>query len=238
MCIHVPPCAKGHKCAICQAVGSESHPDLHILNALEVQKDQLDTVRQLREDLSNQPIYAKTAVLFVKHAEKLSVASQNALLIFLEEPPTNALVILATQVRKYLLPTVLSRCAYFKLPPGSSDAPDERYRLMANEYFNVIQNQLLTGSREELALAKLVAKWNSKKRDLFSGSKKNSFSSFLEVFLGETRERMQGNVSGEEFVRLNRIAQTVCELLEVQDRNVNSTACLGILVQASKVLNI
>jgi hypothetical protein len=233
MCAKVPPCSSGTLCAICQAVTDENHPDLHILNALDVQKDQLDTVRQLRETLSNQPIYANAAVLLVQHAEKLSVASQNALLIFLEEPPSSATVILATQVRKYLLPTVLSRCSYYKLPPEKTDALDERYLTMAADFFDIIQNQLLTGSREELALAKLIAKWNTQKRELFSGGKKNSFSNFLEVFLGEIRNRMT-NAQGEEFERLNDLAQTAGQLLAVQDRNVNTTACLAVLVHSTK----
>src|SRR3990167_2276723 len=54
-------------------------------------------------------IKAKVKFVVVKDADMLTIEAQNALLKLLEEPPSHAVIILATQRKQKLLPTVRSR---------------------------------------------------------------------------------------------------------------------------------
>ncbi len=76
-------------------------------------------------------------VVLVNPADALNVASANALLKVLEEPPLNTVFVLVSDQPRRLLPTIRSRCARFDigLPPdelaaqwltsqGVDDAPN------------------------------------------------------------------------------------------------------------------
>ncbi|MFM9834668.1 MAG: DNA polymerase III subunit delta' [Methylophilaceae bacterium] len=68
-------------------------------------------IRQLIDylSLSSHQVGAKRVVL-ISPAETLNLASSNALLKILEEPPANTLFLLVTSQSQRLLPTIISRC--------------------------------------------------------------------------------------------------------------------------------
>lgn len=84
------------------------HPDLIIINAENSIK--IEQIRDLKKLISRRPYQAKTKIIVISEAEKLTIPSQNALLKTLEEPPQSTLIILETQGRDSLLPTIISRC--------------------------------------------------------------------------------------------------------------------------------
>ena len=63
-------------------------------------------------------------------AELLTSAAQNALLKTLEEPPEHTIIILATDVKDILLPTILSRCQIIYLPENRDEDLTESLDLL------------------------------------------------------------------------------------------------------------
>ncbi|HEY4694361.1 MAG TPA: hypothetical protein VIH52_00085 [Candidatus Nanoarchaeia archaeon] len=70
----------------------------------------IEGVRQVLQALSRQPFEGNLITILVHEADNLTQEAQNALLKVLEEPPTHSQIILCTQTKDNLLPTVVSRC--------------------------------------------------------------------------------------------------------------------------------
>ena len=75
-------------------------------------------IRELQSDIIIKP-HSKYKIYVINHAEKMTVESQNALLKTLEEPPEYAIIILVTNNKESLLPTIKSRCEIMKFLPIS-----------------------------------------------------------------------------------------------------------------------
>ena len=75
-------------------------------------------IRELQSDIIIKP-HSKYKIYVINHAEKMTVESQNALLKTLEEPPEYAIIILVTNNKESLLPTIKSRCEIIKFLPIS-----------------------------------------------------------------------------------------------------------------------
>jgi DNA polymerase-3 subunit delta' len=135
-------------CVGCRKTAGLNHPDFSILfpftSRIKEEAQQI-TLRQLVEDpygyelpddhatialeqirgLQRQFAYGayqgawRTAVIM--HAERMRPESSNALLKTLEEPPPQSLMILVTAHVEALLPTIVSRCQFLKLPPLLSE---------------------------------------------------------------------------------------------------------------------
>jgi DNA polymerase-3 subunit delta' len=117
------------KCAACHWFEAGTHPDFHVLTLQEKTTKEGETrmataieVDQAREavDFVRLSTYrAGNRVVLVDPADTLNVASANALLKVLEEPPLNTVFVLVSDQPRRLLPTIRSRCARFDigLPP-------------------------------------------------------------------------------------------------------------------------
>ncbi len=77
--------------------------------------------RAVREHLATHPAAAPYRTALVLRAELLTPEAQNALLKVAEEPPTQAVLILAAGDESRLLPTLRSRLQRHALPPLSED---------------------------------------------------------------------------------------------------------------------
>lgn len=73
-------------------------------------------IRNLQADIVIKP-HKKYKIYIIDKAEKMTVESQNALLKTLEEPPEYAIIILVTNNKEGLLPTIRSRCEIIKFTP-------------------------------------------------------------------------------------------------------------------------
>jgi DNA polymerase-3 subunit delta' len=80
----------------------------------------INSIRELRKSLylKSDDIGRKMVLIFDAHLLTAGQAeSANALLKILEEPPSNTTLILVTDQKTRLLPTILSRCQHIDFPP-------------------------------------------------------------------------------------------------------------------------
>lgn len=84
----------------------------------------INSIRELRKKLYLKSVDKGIKTVLIFDAHYLSVgdgASANALLKILEEPPKKTTLILVTDHKALLLPTILSRCQQIDFPPLSND---------------------------------------------------------------------------------------------------------------------
>ena len=93
----------------------ENAPDC-IRVKLEGNSIKIAQIRNLQSDIVIKP-HKKYKIYIIDKAEKMTVEAQNALLKTLEEPPEYAIIILVTNNKEGLLPTIRSRCEIVKFTP-------------------------------------------------------------------------------------------------------------------------
>ncbi len=135
------PTVSGHTCGQCQSCAwlkEGTHPDFKLVTLEDddgarstakkkIGKKSQISVAQIRElyeylSLSTHQVEGYRVIL-ISPAETLNLASANALLKMLEEPPANTLFLLVTSQPQRLLPTIISRCQAIAMPlPSESEA--------------------------------------------------------------------------------------------------------------------
>jgi DNA polymerase III subunit delta' len=128
-------------CPSCVWFAEGGHPDFKLISPEDAETSEETTsapkkksakksqisVAQIRQlidylSLSSHQVNAKR-VIVISPAETLNIASANALLKMLEEPPANTLFLLVSSQPQRLLPTIISRCQAIDMPlPASADA--------------------------------------------------------------------------------------------------------------------
>ena len=125
-------------CPSCLWFNESAHPDFRLISPENdeenedapkkktTKKSQISVVqiRQLIDylSLSSHQVQAKRIIL-ISPAESLNLASANALLKMLEEPPANTLFLLVSSQPQRLLPTIMSRCQALEMPiPSKKEA--------------------------------------------------------------------------------------------------------------------
>jgi DNA polymerase-3 subunit delta' len=115
-----PPC---DACRNCRLTAKGNHPDLLTVEPeisgkrVRAAKIKIEPVRQLIYDLSLKPVEARRRVARLLNFEAANPEAQNAFLKTLEEPPGNAVMLLAAERADDLLPTIVSRCEVVALRP-------------------------------------------------------------------------------------------------------------------------
>ncbi len=125
-------------CASCLWLKEGVHPDFKLITPEDesnndsvtrkkaVKKTQISVaqIRQLYDYLSLSTHQVKGhRIILISPAETLNIASANALLKMLEEPPANTLFLLVASQPQRLLATIISRCQVLDLPiPPFDDA--------------------------------------------------------------------------------------------------------------------
>ena len=108
----LPCCA----CGSCQRIFSGGHVDVRVLDR---SKDRatlgVSEVKELREDMFLSSTEADVKVYIISDAEKLTTEAQNALLIVLEEPPENVVIMLLATSADSILTTIKSRAQLVSL---------------------------------------------------------------------------------------------------------------------------
>lgn len=111
------PC--GH-CLACRKVEKEVHPDVTLIDPLDGEI-KVETARAIRAECAVRPSESERRIFLIRHAHKMNVSAQNALLKILEEPPAYAFFILMSENADAILPTILSRCTHFAMCPLSEE---------------------------------------------------------------------------------------------------------------------
>lgn len=105
-------------CSVCQKSMGGFHPDLRLVEpttptaALTVEQ-----IRAVVHDAALSPIEARVKVFVIARMNQATTAASNALLKTLEEPPGHVVLILLSDRREALLPTIVSRCQVIGLRP-------------------------------------------------------------------------------------------------------------------------
>ena len=135
------PCGECHSCKM---AASMSHPDIITLTHEKPNSIGVDDIReQLNDDIVIKPYYSSRKIYILSDAAIMTEEAQNALLKTLEEPPEYAVIMLLTDNKERMLPTILSRCVCLNIKPVSRD----RIR----EYLKIKKG--LTGRAADVAVA-------------------------------------------------------------------------------------
>jgi DNA polymerase III subunit delta' len=111
-----------------ERAGRGRHPDVHLLgptppagNPKGAQALRVETVRELERLAALKPMEARVKVFVVDEAEKMTLATPQAFLKTLEEPPAQTVIVLILTQLRALPPTVLSRCQVVRFRPRLAD---------------------------------------------------------------------------------------------------------------------
>jgi DNA polymerase-3 subunit delta' len=105
-------------CVNCRRIADGNHPDVRIVEPLAGKKEiSIQQVRDFERALNYRSFTGKRKIIIVDPATLMNLASQNALLKTLEEPPQESLIILIASSAGGLLPTVRSRCLRISFAP-------------------------------------------------------------------------------------------------------------------------
>jgi len=107
------------RCSSCRKVDRLSHPDLRIIEPKE-DSIKIEQIRTLKREAACSLYEGKKKVWIIRDADKFTQEAANSLLKILEEPPPQVVIILISQTREKLLPTITSRCETIPFPPLSS----------------------------------------------------------------------------------------------------------------------
>lgn len=106
------PC---NKCRSCEEVAEGR--SLDVLEIDGASNNGVDSVRELRDQVSFNPTSGKNKIYIIDEVHMLSGSAFNALLKTLEEPPENVYFIMATTEVHKLPKTILSRCQKYDFKP-------------------------------------------------------------------------------------------------------------------------
>ena len=106
------------ECVNCTRIADGNHPDVRVIEPLAGKKEiSIQQVREFERELNYRSFTGKRKIVIVDPATLMNLASQNALLKTLEEPPQDSLIILIASSAGGLLPTVRSRCLRVSFAP-------------------------------------------------------------------------------------------------------------------------
>ncbi|MBM7544639.1 DNA polymerase III subunit delta' [Periweissella beninensis] len=99
------PCGE---CNNCQRIVNGEHPD--VISIVSDNKTiKIDEIRYIKNEFNKRAVEGFQKFLIIKDADKLTVGAENSLLKFIEEPQGPTTIVLLTQNRYALLPTIISR---------------------------------------------------------------------------------------------------------------------------------
>jgi DNA polymerase-3 subunit delta' len=115
-------------CAACQRIDKGVYPDCIVVKP-DGTVIKIEQIRELQQEISLKPFEARWRVIVIDGAERLTMASANALLKTLEEPPPHTTLILIATSIEGLPRTVPSRCQRIRFTPLTDE---EVKKVLAN----------------------------------------------------------------------------------------------------------
>ncbi len=106
-------------CHSCQLMAAGSHPDFHHIHSEDKKSLGVDRIRQTLQTALSTSQLGKARVIWFDNISEMTSAAANALLKTLEEPPEQCYFLLTSPTLQGVLPTILSRCSHWHLPPPS-----------------------------------------------------------------------------------------------------------------------
>ncbi len=130
-CLHPVDGDPCNQCDLCRGIDDGSVLDVTEIDA--ASNNGVDSIRDLREEVSFTPVNGRYRVYIIDEVHMLSAGAFNALLKTLEEPPAHVIFILATTEVHKLPATILSRCQRFDFGRIAADSIAARLRHVAAE---------------------------------------------------------------------------------------------------------
>jgi len=96
----------------------------------------IEDIKQIQKKIFLKPIRSKTKAIILEDSQLLTIEAQNALLKILEEPPDHTILLLGTETKEALLPTIISRCQVIALEEDQTKLTEVETR----EYDEFIKN--------------------------------------------------------------------------------------------------
>lgn len=113
------PC--GH-CASCLQAESGNNPDIIFVTHEKPRIISVDEIRsQVVDTVSTFPYAGEYKIYIIDEAEKMNEQAMNALLKTIEEPPAFVVILLLTDNKERLLPTIRSRCEIIDVKPVNTE---------------------------------------------------------------------------------------------------------------------
>lgn len=125
---------------------SNNHPDLSVMSP-EGKSDVylMETIKHFIQDINLPPYEAKLKVYLFRDADKMLPIHANALLKTLEEKPDYAVIVLTTENKRRLLPTILSRSQVVTLSkPQTPTINPALEKAAQSAFFEAAKNNYLT----------------------------------------------------------------------------------------------
>jgi len=101
-------------CLSCRKIEKGEHPDVIWIDPERKRRIKIDEIRKVKDILNLKPFESDSSVCVIADAHLMTVEASNALLKILEEPPGKSLLMLLSDKRELILPTVISRCVEVK----------------------------------------------------------------------------------------------------------------------------
>jgi DNA polymerase-3 subunit delta' len=108
------------QCKNCNLLSKKSYPD-HLQVSSDKASLGVDNIRQASLFFEKTAQIGRIKTVLIPDAETMTIAAANALLKTLEEPTANSVIILLSNERDTLLPTIISRCRLFEIRPPSGE---------------------------------------------------------------------------------------------------------------------
>ena len=106
------------QCVNCARISDGNHPDVRFVEPLAGKKEiSIQQIRELERELNYRSFSGGRKIAVIDPATSMNLASQNALLKTLEEPPQDSLILLIAANDGALLPTLRSRCLRLAFAP-------------------------------------------------------------------------------------------------------------------------
>ena len=147
-----------NECESCRAFNEQRSYNIIELDA--ASNNSVDDIRTLIDQVRIPPQIGKYKVFIIDEVHMLSAAAFNAFLKTLEEPPHNAIFILATTEKHKILPTILSRCQVYDFQRITTTDIAEHLQYVASqegitaepEALNIIAKKADGGMRDALSV--------------------------------------------------------------------------------------
>ena len=198
------PCGE---CLSCRKILHGNHEDLIIVSkGTDRQSISVEQISGLVDKLSLKPI-GKRYVVLIENAELMTAASQNKLLKTLEEPVSDAVIILSCNKADSMLQTVLSRCVAFHINTEAED-PDEELRTLSEKYAKLMIINAPYFKRKDLIASITADKENGRLTavrflDLLEEQLRNALISGSAALPAEKFERISDLIRETEICKRN-----------------------------------
>ena len=147
-----------NECESCRSFNEGRSLNIHELDA--ASNNSVEDIRTLIEQVRIIPQVGRYSVFIIDEVHMLSAAAFNAFLKTLEEPPANAIFILATTEKHKIIPTILSRCQIYDFNRIRVEDSVDYLKYMASqegisadeESLNLIAQKADGGMRDALSM--------------------------------------------------------------------------------------